>query len=153
MNDQTILVVDDEPLIRQQLAEALTSAGYAVRTAGNAQEALHLMHRKPADLLFLDLMLPGMNGVELCREVRRHWPWSIAIAVTGYASVFQLVDCREAGFEDYFVKPMRLADLRAAAATAFKKIARWRRRNISTGAVDDASQDPAEAVQPAPSAV
>jgi DNA-binding response OmpR family regulator len=72
--------------------------------------------------------LPGMNGLELCREVRRQWPWAICIAVTGYASLFELVDCREAGFEDYFVKPVVLQELLEAAELACKKVERWKRR-------------------------
>ena len=79
-------------------------------------------------VLFLDLNLPGMNGVDLCREIRKQYPMSIAYAVTGYASLFELSDCRDAGFEDYFTKPASLSDLLEAAEHAFKKLARWRKR-------------------------
>jgi DNA-binding response OmpR family regulator len=128
MTKKKILVVDDEQTICLQFSKALTGAGYAVRTADSAEAALKLMTATPADLLYLDLNLPGMNGMELGRQIRKHWPWAITIAVTGYASVFQLVDCREAGFDDYFIKPLNLDDLLGTADHAFKKIQRWRAR-------------------------
>ena len=121
-----ILVVDDEPCIRSTFARMFTAAGYEVLTAESAEQALQIMHTTPALVLFLDLNLPGMNGVDLCREVRKNWPWSIAIAVTGYASLFELVRCREAGFEDYYIKPVESTDLLSAAERAFKKLERWK---------------------------
>ena len=128
MKDKNILLVDDEKPIRDAFARAFQSQGYTVRTAANAEEALVLMRSEPAHVLFVDLQMPGMNGVELCRIVRKEWPWAIAIAVTGYASLFDLLDCREAGFEDYFIKPTPLAQLLEAAAHAFNKIERWQQR-------------------------
>lgn len=128
MNVRKILVVDDELPIRQAFARAFSRQGYAPQTASNAEEALDLMRKEPAQVLFLDLDLPGMNGVTLCRSIRKQWPWSIVIAVTGFASLFELLDCREAGFEDYFLKPVSLSDLLAAADHAFQKIERWQKR-------------------------
>lgn len=129
MPNNKILVVDDEPTIRYGFSNIFTRAGCEVQTAGSAEEALTIMTRAPADVLFLDLNLPGMNGIELCREVRKHWPWSIPIAVTGYASLFELVDCREAGFEDYFIKPVDAKVLVEAARHAMAKIERWKQRS------------------------
>jgi len=128
MSKKSILVVDDESSIRQQFAMVLSRSGYDVRAAGRPDEALQMMRENPAEVVFLDLNLPGMTGLELCREMRKSWPWTIAIAVTGYASLFELLDCREAGFEDYFIKPVSLNDLLEAAAGAFKKIDRWKQR-------------------------
>jgi DNA-binding response OmpR family regulator len=69
-----------------------------------------------------------MNGVDLCRAVHRDWPWSITIAVTGHASLFELVKCREAGFEDYFIKPVGSKELLKAAEHACNKLERWKQR-------------------------
>jgi DNA-binding response OmpR family regulator len=129
MTKKNILVVDDEPCIRLAFTKIFTVAGYKVSMAENAAEALQHMQTTPSDVLFLDLNLPGKNGLELCREVRAHWPWCIAIAVTGYASLFELVKCREIGFEDYFIKPVESKELLAAADSAFKKLARWKHRS------------------------
>jgi CheY-like chemotaxis protein len=128
MGPKRVLVVDDESCICLQFSKALSQAGYEVKTAGSAEEALRLMHDWPAQLLFLDLNLPAMNGLDLCREIRKGWPWSISIAVTGYASLFELVDCREAGFEDYYIKPVSLQALCESAHQAFKKLERWKAR-------------------------
>ena len=128
MTKRSILVVDDEPCIRLAFAKMFTTARYEVRTAESAEQALQIMVTTPAAVLFLDLNLPAMNGLDLCREVRKGWPWSIAIAVTGYASLFELVECREAGFEDYFIKPVKSKELLAAAEHAFQKLERWKQR-------------------------
>ncbi|MEW6263294.1 MAG: response regulator [Thermodesulfobacteriota bacterium] len=128
MEEKRIMVVDDEKEIREIFEETFSKAGYSVQTAESAEEALDIMNRNPAWVLFLDLNLPGMNGVELCRRIRRDWPLAIAYAVTGYASLFEVSDCREAGFEDYFTKPVSLSDLLETADHAFKKTERWKKR-------------------------
>lgn len=126
--ERKILIVDDEEGIRKLLTRGLARLGCSVQSAASAEEGLEVMQRSPAEILFLDLHLPGMSGVDLCREIRRRWPWSIPIAFTGYASVFQLVECREAGFDDYFVKPVDLKELLDAAEYSCRKFERWKRR-------------------------
>ena len=128
MTDRTILVVDDESMIRDLFRRFFEQAGYSVQTAESAEEALEMVRETPIWVLFLDLNLPGMNGVELCRQIRRSWPMAIPYAVTGYTSLFELSSCREAGFEDYFTKPVNLDDLLQAAENAFGKLERWKER-------------------------
>jgi CheY-like chemotaxis protein len=128
VSEKRILLVDDEKQIREMYSLAFTRAGYGATTAESAEEALEIMKKEPFWVLFLDLNLPGMNGVDLCREIRKQYPMAIPYAVTGYASLFELTDCRDAGFEDYFTKPASLSDLLEAAAHAFKKLARWKKR-------------------------
>jgi DNA-binding response OmpR family regulator len=79
-------------------------------------------------VVFSDLNLPGMNGVELCSKITARQSLVTAFAVTGYSSLFELSECREAGFEDYFVKPVDLEDLVAAADSAFRRLERWKGR-------------------------
>jgi len=128
MEEKRILVVDDEEPIRDLFECAFTRAGYSVRTADSAEKALEIVQNTPFWVLFLDLNLPGMNGVDLCRRIRQEYPMAIPIAVTGYASLFELTDCRSAGFEDYFTKPVNLAELLDAAEQAFRKLERWKKR-------------------------
>ena len=125
-DDNRILVVDDDPVIRDMYRRFFERAGYQVLTADNAEEGLVVMQDAPAGVLFLDLNLPGMNGIELCRQIRKNWPMSIPYAVTGYASSYDMVDCRDAGFEDYFIKPVKLSELHKAANHAFEKLDRWK---------------------------
>ena len=68
-----------------------------------------------------------MNGVELCRHLRKERPAAFMFAMTGFATVFDLEQCREAGFDDYFPKPFRLPSLLTAARDAFEKLERWGR--------------------------
>jgi len=120
-----ILVVDDEKMIRDMLEKALNREGYEVICAESAEEALEVLKKTTAQVMFLDLKLPGMNGLDLCREIRELYPLSIAYAITGYASLFELSDCRKAGFEGYFTKPFDLKALFETANDAFEKIKRW----------------------------
>lgn len=126
MEEKKILMVDDENMIIDLYREAFSQTGYSVRTAGSAEEALEILKNERIWVMFLDLNLPGMTGVELCRKIRKEWPMTIAYAVTGYASLFELSDCRDAGFEDYFTKPTKLQELQDAAEYAFKKLSRWK---------------------------
>jgi CheY-like chemotaxis protein len=128
MAEKRILVVDDEKQIRDLFEKAFSRAGYTVQTVESAEEALEIMKQTPFSVLFLDLNLPGMDGIELCQQISKNWPMAILHAVTGYASLFEIHDCREAGFEDYFTKPVNLSDLLAAAEHAFKKLERWKER-------------------------
>ena len=129
MTDRKILVVDDEPNIRDVFVETLGRVGYEVKRRRERRGwRWRSCGRQPSWLLFLDLNLPGMNGLELCRAIRAEWPMTIAYAVTGYASLFELSDCRAAGFEDYFTKPVALNTLRGAAERGFEKLDRWKSR-------------------------
>lgn len=126
--EKNILIVDDEKFIRDMLEQAFSKEGYIIRSAESAEEALEILKDEKFQVMFLDLNLPKMNGVELCKQIRKDIPIGIIYAVTGYASLFELADCREAGFDDYFTKPVKLEMLFRAAQDAFEKIDRWKKR-------------------------
>ena len=128
MSEKKILIVDDEAPIREMFEDAFTSKGYTVLTAEGSRQALDILRQENIYVMFLDLNMPGMNGVELCRRIKKDIPISIIHAVTGYASLFELNDCLEAGFDDYFTKPVDLNSLYEAADAAFKKLDRWKKR-------------------------
>lgn len=121
-----ILIVDDEEAILNMFSLAFSKKGYDVRTAKSSKEALDLLKNIKINVMFLDLNLPDMNGIELCRAIKKSNPMTIIYALTGYASLFQLSDCRDAGFDDYFKKPVGMSQLLEAARTGFEKIERWR---------------------------
>lgn len=121
-----ILVIDDEASIRDILSRAFTKAGYEVQVAENAEIALKMVKKDNIQVFFVDLLLPGMDGVELCRTIKKDRPTAFLFAMTGYASVFDLVKCREAGFDDYFPKPFDIEILLKIAREAFEKLDRWR---------------------------
>jgi CheY-like chemotaxis protein len=127
MNEKKILVVEDQEQIRKTYKRILERAGYLVIAAKSAEEALEILPKHPCNVLFLDIDLPGMDGIELCKIIRRQWPMAITHAVTAYASLYQLSECRDAGFEDYYIKPLKAADMRRAAELAFEKLERWKK--------------------------
>lgn len=125
-----ILVVDDEKEILDGFEQALRNAGYIVHCAKSAEDALEVMSRENSQVMFLDLKLPKMDGVELCRQIRKDRPLAVIYAITGYPSLFELAHCREAGFDDYFIKPIELEVLWKAAEDAFVKIERWKKQQV-----------------------
>jgi DNA-binding response OmpR family regulator len=125
MEAKKVLVVDDEEIIRDMLQEALNRGGYEVRLAGSAEEGMDILRKESIMVMFLDLNLPGMNGVELCKRIRKKNKLSIIYALTGYSNLFGLIECRDAGFDDFFTKPASIELLLEAAQDAFKKMERW----------------------------
>ncbi len=126
MEHNKILIVDDDEAIVKLFELTFLRAGYEVRSALSAEEALELLQDEKIHVMFLDLNLPGMNGLELCAQIKKDMPMTIIHAVTGYASLFELTDCKEAGFDDYFKKPVKNKDLVKAAQEAFEKLNRWK---------------------------
>lgn len=125
MNNKKILVVDDEEAIRSLFREALQTEGYEVHTAEDADEALQILEDVKCRVMLLDLNLPGMDGIELCKEIRKNHPIAIIFAMTGYASMFRLVDCREARFDNFFIKPVAIQTILEEVEHAYRQIDRW----------------------------
>jgi len=108
------------------MEQSFSASGYEVVIASSAEEARDALTNNPTDLLFLDIQLPGMNGMDFAREIMTNNPVAVCFAMTGYATVYHFKECRATGFEDYFVKPFRVIDLLESAETALRKIERWR---------------------------
>jgi len=123
--EKTILIVDDAAPVRELLASALSKRGYSVTIAESAQAALNKLQDNYYHVMFIDLHMPDMSGVELCEKIRRSYPLAFMYAMTAYVSIFALTECREAGFDDYFVKPINIELFDRAAKEAFEKIQRW----------------------------
>ncbi len=123
-----ILIVDDLESIRDLMRDAFFKVGYDVFTADSAEEALPLIKKENIQVHYFDLHLPGMNGIELCREVRTQRSVDLIYAMTGHPSIYALVECREAGFDDYFIKPFDLRIIMDNTQRAFDTIKRWKRQ-------------------------
>jgi len=121
-----ILIVDDEAMIRDMLNAVFTEGGYKVFTAENAETALMILGAENIMVMFLDLSLPGVNGIELCKKIRKENQIGILYAFTGYSNIFGLLECRAAGFDDFFEKPTDVKILLKAAQDAFEKLERWK---------------------------
>lgn len=125
MNPKRILVLDDEDMIRMLLKKLLEKKGFEIVEASSAEEALDILSNEFINIMFFDLMLPGMNGIDLCKLIKKKNPIAIIYAMTGYTSVFELASAREAGFDDYFHKPLKLDLVLKASEDAVDKITRW----------------------------
>jgi two-component system, NtrC family, response regulator AtoC len=106
-----ILLIDDEPELRQALAEAMTEAGYAVTEVGDGLEAAKLIGDKAFDLVLCDVRLPGIDGLALLRTVRKEAPLTDFILMTAYAEVGEAVAALKEGASDYLTKPFDLDEL------------------------------------------
>jgi two-component system KDP operon response regulator KdpE len=122
MPDQTILVVDDEPQIRRVMLTTLASHGYTVVEAKSGEEALDLIRADRPDLIILDVNLPGISGLDTCREIRVSSDVPI-IMLTVRNSERDKVQALDAGADDYVVKPFGVEELMARIRAALRRAA------------------------------
>jgi response regulator RpfG family c-di-GMP phosphodiesterase len=106
-----ILVVDDEEVIRRLLCRKLKSEGYRCEEAGNTRQAMEKMRENPADLVILDIMMPGGSGVELLPEIKKAYPDTIVIMATAIGDADTAIRCVRLGAYDYFTKPYNLDEV------------------------------------------
>jgi two-component system KDP operon response regulator KdpE len=118
----TILIVDDEPQIRRVMLTTLATHGYAVLEALSGEEALEKIRSERIDLVLLDVNLPGMSGLETCRELRRTGDVPI-IMLTVRNSERDKVMALDAGADDYVVKPFGVEELMARIRAALRRAA------------------------------
>jgi len=113
MGEQTILVVEDDEPIARALAGALESQGYTIARAATGAEALRHVRARPPELVLLDLGLPDIDGVEVCRLLRELDPVLPIVILTARHDEIDVVLGLDAGADDYVTKPFRLAELLA----------------------------------------
>lgn len=126
--ERNVLIVDDDATVRDMFHDVFSDAGYSISLATNGEEALRILNEEKIMVMFLDLKLFGMDGIELCRQIRRTNHMAIIYAMTGWAGLFEIEECREAGFDDFFVKPVKINQMLDAVEEAFKKLDRWMNR-------------------------
>ena len=122
MNAATILVVDDEPQIRRVMRTTLASQGYTVVEARIGEEALEKIRSERPDLILLDVNLPGISGLETCREIRAICDVPI-IMLTVRNTERDKVQALDAGADDYVVKPFGVEELMARIRAALRRAA------------------------------
>jgi len=125
MPGQSILVVEDEGAIAEAVRVRLASEGYAVRVAGDGPEALRMAGDERPDLVVLDLMLPGMDGLEVCRELQRE-SWVPILMLTARADEADKVAGLSVGADDYMTKPFSLRELAARIRAILRRMERLR---------------------------
>ncbi|MFW6235644.1 MAG: response regulator [Desulfovibrionales bacterium] len=111
MNEGRVLIVDDEPKLVETLVERLRNRGFAAAGADNGQAALEYLEGSLVDVVILDVMMKGMNGLEVLREIKDRWPQVQTIMLTGHASVESGLRGLRLGAFDYLIKPAPLDEL------------------------------------------
>lgn len=113
MSPVKVLVVDDDPSVREAVARALRYEGYTVETAVDGQSALEAHALTPADAIVLDVLMPGLDGLEVCRRLRAAADSVPILMLTARETVSDRVAGLDAGADDYLVKPFALQELLA----------------------------------------
>lgn len=121
LSDRTCLIVDDEAPLRTLLRRLMTAEGFTCSEAATGQDALAHLRSTSTSLVLSDYHLPGMDGAELLREVRTHWPETAVVMITAVSDVNLAVRCLELGALDYLTKPFRIDELRARVNQALEK--------------------------------
>lgn len=111
MVSKPILIVDDEPIVRESIRDWLKDAGYQVETAESGEEALQMIEEQDFSVMILDVRLPGKTGIKVLREVKALKPQIKSIVITAYPTVELADEAMKLGAVDYLIKPVAPDDL------------------------------------------
>jgi DNA-binding NtrC family response regulator len=106
-----ILVVDDEEALRSVLSTELVNSGYEVSTAADGDEAISSVQNKKFDLVLLDIKMPRVDGFEVLKFIKKSYPSTKVIMLTGFADLKNAIESKKHGAEDFVSKPYDLVDL------------------------------------------
>jgi len=121
MEEKKILFVDNEEDQRIIVQKLLTRLGYNVAVEESPWEALRRVESEPFDLVITDLIMPDMDGTELCERIRKVNPNTVIYAFSGYFDLFEPAKIKRAGFDGHIDKPLQINDLEKQIAKAFEK--------------------------------
>ncbi len=135
MEKRSLLIVDDEENIRRAMIRSLRADGYDFVAAGSGQEALEVLRQRPVDMVITDHSMPGMSGLELVREIKKQWPNTMRLILTGYADLEMAIQAINEGEVHRFLrKPLEPEDLKLMVRDGFSRLAleRENRRLLAT---------------------
>lgn len=138
MDDKTkILVVDDEEVVRLSHIRTLASIHCNVEVVRDGKEALQVMEQRPADVVLLDLRMPGMDGMSVLKMIKQKWPETEVVIITGYPTIETAKEAVRLGAYDYLAKPVGPDEVINVANGAMtqKKWALHRDRTRSDGRI------------------
>jgi DNA-binding response OmpR family regulator len=121
MTDPTVLIIEDDCTLLRGLKDNFLAQGYCVRTASDGQEGLDSALEDPPDLILLDIMLPKVNGYEVCRVIRKHELGMPIIMLTAKGQEEDIVRGLELGADDYVTKPFGIRELLARAKAFLRR--------------------------------
>ena len=114
----SVLIVDDEDLTLRTISRGLTAEGFEILTAASGEDAVQIFADEKPDLVLLDIVLPGIDGVEVLRQIKSVSPGSIVVMMSAYHMVDRAVEAMKLGAYDYLIKPFHLGDLTATLTRA-----------------------------------
>jgi two-component system response regulator VicR len=120
MNNSRILIVDDDPSIRKFIKANLEARDYFVLLAGDGQQAIEVIEKEVLDLIILDIMMPNMDGFEVCRRVRE-WCQTPIIMLSARDAEMDKVMCFDFGADDYLTKPFSLKELLSRVSAVLRR--------------------------------
>ena len=121
MEKKPILVVDDEKNIRLTMSQSLEPMDMPVQTAASGEEALEKLRKNLFGLVFLDLKMPGMDGMEVLRRIKKDWPKIRVIIITAHGTIESAVEAMKLGAVDFIQKPFSPGDIRELAKSVLKR--------------------------------
>ncbi|HHE64736.1 MAG TPA: response regulator [Bacteroidetes bacterium] len=122
MNKKKILVVDDDKAYLSVLDKIFSKMEYAAEFSGSSKEALEILKKECFPLIITDLDMPGLDGVELCKQIKKIDSKSIVYALSGYITEYDTENLEKSGFDGYLSKPAKIEVLKQAIEGAFDKI-------------------------------
>jgi two-component system response regulator AtoC len=125
-----ILVVDDDEVVRLSHQRSLRDARCLVSAAEDGARALSAMEKEPADVVLLDLRMPGLDGMSLLKQLKQRWPSSEVVVITGYPTIETAKEAVRLGAHDYLAKPLGPVEVINAATNALTH-KRWALQAVS----------------------
>ena len=122
INKNHILVVDEDKSIRDSVKQFLLSQGYRVKTAENSRNALKILDKEKVPIIFIALKMGGMNGLALCKQIKKRNLKCIIYAFSSYLKEYDPEQLESAGFDGYIKKPIRKKIIKAAVEGALNKL-------------------------------
>lgn len=117
-----VLVVDDEPRLRKMICTSLRNSGFVVEEARNAEEALAVTKEQIVSLVLLDIDMPGIGGLDLCRQLRAAGQTMGIVMLSARDVEKEMIQALEAGADDYVIKPFRLGELTARCRAVLRRV-------------------------------
>ena len=117
-NPDKILIVEDDPEIGYMLSKSFSFLAYKVTLASDGFQAIERLEAERFSVVLLDLMLPGIGGVEILKRIRKQWPETEVIMLTAYASLDTALDALRLGAYDYVTKPFEFSVVRSTVRRA-----------------------------------
>jgi two-component system alkaline phosphatase synthesis response regulator PhoP len=136
-----ILLIEDEPALALIVSDLLTAEGYAVDSAGDGPSGLSRALNESWDLILLDVMLPGLNGLEVCRQLRQHGKDTAILMLTAKGQLTDRVVGLKLGADDYLTKPFEPPELLARIEALLRRIRKDKLHPVAHFAFDDVEID------------